>query len=400
MVLSAPTVLLRVYGPSSGSLISRRNELHILHTLSSQYGIGPHVLGTFANGRVEEYFHSRALNKDEMRDARLSRWISRRMRELHSVELDRMVPPWSEQDEEREQEQRRKRRAAARSRSPGSAPPPSSSEEQQQRPGPKPLANVGTKSPVSGASLYSTSSSSSVFSFGTTSSSSSVRSFSSSYSTSSLASVSTLNSFGTPRSLVSSPALLPHRQASESKADDKKRSRRRGGGSSSGGRRSRIQHKLCVWENITRWTREAKNVLRELDELARLPGFARLVSTPSAASSPSGPVLHSSGDASGPDSSSDSEHVPPSRVRLAHVRHPRGAQPPPVRARAAPVPRLCAPARAHRGPVQARLCAQRHAVRQLAAHDADERRARGRGRARAQGEARGRRPQEADRGRL
>ncbi|KPV76920.1 uncharacterized protein RHOBADRAFT_51902 [Rhodotorula graminis WP1] len=302
VVLSAPTLLLRIYGPSSGSLISRRNELHILHTLSSQYGIGPHVLGTFANGRVEEYFHSRALDKDEMRDARLSRWISRRMRELHSVELDRMVPPWSEQDEEREREQRAARRA--RSRSPSGAPVP-----HDERPGPKPLSSAsGNKSPVSGASVYSTSSSSSVFSFGTTSSSSSVRSFSSSYSTSSLASVSTLNSFGTPRSLVSSPALLPHRQASESRADDKKRSRRRGTGSSSSRRRTKKQHKLCVWENITRWTREAKNVLRELDELAQLPGLARLVSTPSAASSPTGPLSH---DGASTSSSTSAEHVPP-----------------------------------------------------------------------------------------
>src|SRR6266700_1668064 len=49
--LSPQTLLLRVYGPSSGSLISRPRELHTLHILSSRYNIGPRVYGTFDNGR-------------------------------------------------------------------------------------------------------------------------------------------------------------------------------------------------------------------------------------------------------------------------------------------------------------------------------------------------------------
>ncbi|EGU13483.1 hypothetical protein RTG_00205 [Rhodotorula toruloides ATCC 204091] len=200
-VLSAPTVLLRIYGPSSGSLISRKNELYILHTLSSQYGIGAHVLGTFGNGRVEEYFHSRALVKEEMRDSRVSRWIGRRMRELHSVDLEHMVLPLPEAEEEKERERRHRRRMKSRSTS-----------------------------------------------------------------------------------------AEPQRPASE-----KKRSRRYGTGSR--GRRSRAHDKLCIWENITRWTREAKLVMKELDELAQIPGFDKLLSTASAASTPAGP--------------SSDEHVPP-----------------------------------------------------------------------------------------
>ncbi|KAH9819424.1 kinase-like domain-containing protein [Melampsora americana] len=82
-----PTVLLRIYGPSSGSLISRKHELHLLHTLSLEYSIGPLVLGTFHNGRVEEYFESRPLSKEEIRDSKISAWIATRMRELHSVDL-------------------------------------------------------------------------------------------------------------------------------------------------------------------------------------------------------------------------------------------------------------------------------------------------------------------------
>lgn len=85
-----PTVLLRIYGPSSGNLISRKKELHVLNTLSAVYRIGPAILGTFSNGRVEEYFESRALYKEELREPRTSRWIARRMRELHRVDLNLM----------------------------------------------------------------------------------------------------------------------------------------------------------------------------------------------------------------------------------------------------------------------------------------------------------------------
>jgi choline kinase len=51
------------------------------------------VFGTFGNGRVEEYFASRALTPNEMREAQVSRWIGRRMRELHSVDVDEVVSP-------------------------------------------------------------------------------------------------------------------------------------------------------------------------------------------------------------------------------------------------------------------------------------------------------------------
>ncbi len=82
-----PTLLLRVYGPSTGTLISRSEELRILHTLSSQYGLGPRVEGTFENGRIEQFFNSRALTAAELRDRSTSSSIACRMRELHSVDL-------------------------------------------------------------------------------------------------------------------------------------------------------------------------------------------------------------------------------------------------------------------------------------------------------------------------
>lgn len=81
-------LLLRIYGPSSGSLISRPRELHILHALSSRYHIGPRVYGTFENGRVEEYFDSSALTAADMREPEISSWIGARMAELHQVDID------------------------------------------------------------------------------------------------------------------------------------------------------------------------------------------------------------------------------------------------------------------------------------------------------------------------
>ncbi|SPO24104.1 related to CKI1 - choline kinase [Ustilago trichophora] len=104
-----PTVLLRIYGASSEALLSRRAELLILHTLSSLYEIGPHILGTFANGRVEEFYDCDPIKKEGMRDfgdreaymlpggslvvkGREGRahWVARRMNELHSVPLEVM----------------------------------------------------------------------------------------------------------------------------------------------------------------------------------------------------------------------------------------------------------------------------------------------------------------------
>lgn len=80
-------MILRVYGPSSDALISRTEELRILHVLCTEYGLGPRLYGTFANGRVEQFFPSRALTALELRDPAISRGIASRMRELHSVDL-------------------------------------------------------------------------------------------------------------------------------------------------------------------------------------------------------------------------------------------------------------------------------------------------------------------------
>ena len=87
------TLLLRVYGPSSSSLISRLRELEILHVLSSKYTIGPLIYGTFDNGRIEQHFDSVALTAADLRDPEISRWIATRMAELHQVDVDDVAGP-------------------------------------------------------------------------------------------------------------------------------------------------------------------------------------------------------------------------------------------------------------------------------------------------------------------
>lgn len=95
-------VLLRIYGPSSSVLISRPKELYTLYKLSSIYRIGPRVFGTFGNGRVEEFFDSHALTEEDLRTPETSRWIGRRMSELHSVDIGEVMMPgdgWEDKKE-------------------------------------------------------------------------------------------------------------------------------------------------------------------------------------------------------------------------------------------------------------------------------------------------------------
>ncbi|OJA18841.1 hypothetical protein AZE42_00823 [Rhizopogon vesiculosus] len=86
-VALTPTLLLRIYGSASSSLISRSHELHMLHILSSRYHFGPRMYGTFTNGRIEEYFESVTLVPSDLRNKLVSQWIASRMAQLHSVDL-------------------------------------------------------------------------------------------------------------------------------------------------------------------------------------------------------------------------------------------------------------------------------------------------------------------------
>ena len=77
-----PKLLLRIYGPQVEHLIDRENELGILRRLARKK-IGPRLLGTFKNGRFEEFFNAQTLTAEDLRDENTSKQIAKRMRELH-----------------------------------------------------------------------------------------------------------------------------------------------------------------------------------------------------------------------------------------------------------------------------------------------------------------------------
>ena len=79
---SPPKLLLRVYGPQVEHLIDREAELSILRRLARK-SIGPRLLGTFTNGRFEEFLYAKTLTPKDMRIPETSKQIAKRMRELH-----------------------------------------------------------------------------------------------------------------------------------------------------------------------------------------------------------------------------------------------------------------------------------------------------------------------------
>ncbi|KAI2637928.1 kinase-like protein [Hypomontagnella submonticulosa] len=80
-------LLLRVYGPQADHIIDRENELSVLRRLAKKK-IGPRLLGTFTNGRFEQYLNAVALTAADLRDPDTSKQIAKRMRELHDgIEL-------------------------------------------------------------------------------------------------------------------------------------------------------------------------------------------------------------------------------------------------------------------------------------------------------------------------
>ena len=80
-------LLLRIYGPQVEHLIDRESELQILRRLARKK-IGPRLLGTFTNGRFEQFFHARTLTARDLRVPETSKQIAKRMRELHDgIEL-------------------------------------------------------------------------------------------------------------------------------------------------------------------------------------------------------------------------------------------------------------------------------------------------------------------------
>ncbi|CUS08930.1 unnamed protein product [Tuber aestivum] len=75
-------LLLRIYGPQVSHIIDREAELSILRRLARKR-IGPRLLGTFENGRFEEFFNATTLICDDIRVPETSRHIAKRLKELH-----------------------------------------------------------------------------------------------------------------------------------------------------------------------------------------------------------------------------------------------------------------------------------------------------------------------------
>ncbi|KAK8073831.1 choline kinase [Apiospora phragmitis] len=75
-------LLLRVYGPQVENIIDRENELSMLRRLARKK-IGPRLLGTFENGRFEQFFNAITLTPAHLREPETSKKIAKRMRELH-----------------------------------------------------------------------------------------------------------------------------------------------------------------------------------------------------------------------------------------------------------------------------------------------------------------------------
>ena len=87
MLIYFRKLLLRIYGPQVEHLIDRESELQILRRLARKR-IGPRLLGTFTNGRFEQFFHARTLTARDLRMPETSKQIAKRMRELHDgIEL-------------------------------------------------------------------------------------------------------------------------------------------------------------------------------------------------------------------------------------------------------------------------------------------------------------------------
>lgn len=95
-------LLLRLYGPHVD--IDRDNELRVLRRLARKK-IGPRLLGTFQNGRFEQFFEATTLTRATMREPDTSKQIAKRMRELHDgielLEEERAAGPTVWQDWDR-----------------------------------------------------------------------------------------------------------------------------------------------------------------------------------------------------------------------------------------------------------------------------------------------------------
>lgn len=79
-------LLVRIYGEGSENIIDRREELKLFEKLSS-LGIGPKLIASFNNGRIEEYIESKVLTAEMMRRADISIVIAKRLAQFHQISM-------------------------------------------------------------------------------------------------------------------------------------------------------------------------------------------------------------------------------------------------------------------------------------------------------------------------
>lgn len=85
--LSGQRVMVRIFGDKTEMLIDRERELLILRQLNAA-GFGANVVGTFANGRLEEYLWGHTLGPDDVRNPIAMPQIAHRLAEFHAVLVD------------------------------------------------------------------------------------------------------------------------------------------------------------------------------------------------------------------------------------------------------------------------------------------------------------------------
>jgi thiamine kinase-like enzyme len=75
-------VLLRIYGQGADCFVQREKELEWFERMS-QLGLGPRLLGTFENGRLEEFLKSTTLNSEALRNPKFYTKIAQSLVHLH-----------------------------------------------------------------------------------------------------------------------------------------------------------------------------------------------------------------------------------------------------------------------------------------------------------------------------
>ncbi|CAL5386296.1 unnamed protein product [Camellia sinensis] len=86
MANDSRTVLVRIYGEGADRFFNRNDEIRTFECLS-RHGQGPHLLGQFPEGRVEEFIHARTLSAVDLRDPVVSALIASKVKDFHNLDM-------------------------------------------------------------------------------------------------------------------------------------------------------------------------------------------------------------------------------------------------------------------------------------------------------------------------